>query len=35
MQTVITENQIGLVEALDGSPLDLKDYVAQQATGTR
>lgn len=31
--TVITENQIGLVEALDGSPLDPKDYVAQQATG--
>jgi len=27
--TVINENQIGLVEALDGSPLNPKDYVAE------
>jgi uncharacterized membrane protein YqiK len=26
--TMITENQIGLVEALDGAPLDPRDYVA-------
>ena len=31
--TVITENQIGLVEALDGAPLDPRDYVAAQVTG--
>ena len=31
--TVITENQIGLVEALDGAPLDPRDYVAQAVTG--
>lgn len=31
--TVISENQIGLVEALDGAPLDPKDYVAQPVTG--
>jgi len=31
--TMITENQIGLVEALDGSPLDPKDYVAMPVTG--
>ena len=31
--TVITENQIGLVEALDGAPLDPRDYVAQPAQG--
>src|SRR5215204_451530 len=31
--TVISENQIGLVEALDGAPLDPRDYVAQAATG--
>src|SRR5918911_340475 len=31
--TVISENQIGLVEALDGSPLNPKDYVAAQVEG--
>lgn len=31
--TIISENQIGLVEALDGAPLDPRDYVAQAATG--
>jgi uncharacterized membrane protein YqiK len=31
--TLITENQVGLVEALDGSPLDPKDYVAQPVLG--
>ena len=31
--TVISENQIGLVEALDGAPLDPKDYVATPVTG--
>ena len=31
--TMITENQIGLVEALDGAPLDPKDYVASPVTG--
>jgi uncharacterized membrane protein YqiK len=31
--TMITENQIGLVEALDGAPLDPKDYVAAPVTG--
>lgn len=31
--TVISENQIGLVEALDGAPLDPRDYVAQVVTG--
>lgn len=31
--TVINENQIGLVEALDGAPLDPRDYVAQAVTG--
>ena len=31
--TVITENQIGLVEALDGAPLDPRDYVAQPIPG--
>lgn len=31
--TLITENQVGLVEALDGSPLDPKDYVAQPVEG--
>src|SRR3954463_4508695 len=31
--TVITENQIGLVEALDGAPLDPRDYVATSVTG--
>src|SRR5919112_3483671 len=31
--TVIDENVIGLVEALDGSPLDPRDYVAQAVTG--
>ncbi len=31
--TVISENQIGLVEALDGAQLDPRDYVAQAATG--
>jgi uncharacterized membrane protein YqiK len=31
--TLISENQVGLVEALDGSPLDPRDYVAQQVLG--
>jgi len=31
--TVISENQIGLVEALDGSPLDPRDYVATPVEG--
>jgi uncharacterized membrane protein YqiK len=31
--TVISENQIGLVEALDGSPLDPRDYVANPVDG--
>src|SRR6267142_1558630 len=31
--TVINENQIGLVEALDGSPLNPKDYVAESVAG--
>lgn len=31
--TLISENQIGLVEALDGAPLDPRDYVAQQVEG--
>src|SRR6476659_6508305 len=31
--TVISENQIGLVEALDGAPLDPKDYVATPKEG--
>jgi uncharacterized membrane protein YqiK len=31
--TVITENQVGLVEALDGQPLDPNDYVAQPILG--
>ena len=31
--TVISENQIGLVEALDGAPLDPKDYVATPVQG--
>jgi uncharacterized membrane protein YqiK len=31
--TMITENQIGLVEALDGAPLDPKDYVAAPVAG--
>ncbi|HEX8136320.1 MAG TPA: SPFH domain-containing protein, partial [Pyrinomonadaceae bacterium] len=31
--TVISENQIGLVEALDGAPLDPRDYVAQPVDG--
>lgn len=31
--TVITENQIGLVEALDGAPLDPRNYVAQPVEG--
>jgi uncharacterized membrane protein YqiK len=31
--TLISENQVGLVEALDGSPLDPRDYVAQQVIG--
>ncbi|MEP6849310.1 MAG: SPFH domain-containing protein, partial [Acidobacteriota bacterium] len=31
--TMITENQIGLVEALDGAPLDPRDYVATSVTG--
>ena len=31
--TKISENQIGLVEALDGAPLDQRDYVAQAVTG--
>jgi uncharacterized membrane protein YqiK len=31
--TMITENQIGLVEALDGAPLDPRDYVAAPVNG--
>ncbi len=31
--TVISENSIGLVEALDGAPLDPRDYVATQIDG--
>src|SRR5918993_1453627 len=31
--TAINENNIGLVEALDGAPLDPRDYVAAQVTG--
>jgi uncharacterized membrane protein YqiK len=31
--TLISENQVGLVEALDGSQLDPKDYVAQTISG--
>src|SRR2546421_11043791 len=31
--TVINENQIGLVEALDGSPLNPRDYVAESVAG--
>lgn len=31
--TLIAENQIGLVEALDGSPLNPKDYVATPVEG--
>ncbi|HKP72370.1 MAG TPA: SPFH domain-containing protein, partial [Pyrinomonadaceae bacterium] len=31
--TLISENQIGLVEALDGSPLDPRDYVATPVDG--
>jgi uncharacterized membrane protein YqiK len=31
--TVISENQIGLVEALDGGPLDPRDYVAAPVEG--
>src|SRR5204863_3045965 len=31
--TVINENQIGLVEALDGSPLNAGDYVAESVAG--
>src|SRR5215211_2230851 len=31
--TVINENQIGLVEALDGAPLDPRDYVAESVPG--
>src|SRR5215210_1425748 len=31
--TMISENQIGLVEALDGSPLDPRDYVATPVEG--
>lgn len=31
--TVITENQIGMVEALDGAPLDPRDYVATPVVG--
>jgi uncharacterized membrane protein YqiK len=31
--TVISENQIGLVEALDGAPLDPRDYVASTLDG--
>src|SRR3984893_4884430 len=31
--TVINENQIGLVEALDGSPLNPGDYVAESVVG--
>src|SRR5918997_2595647 len=31
--TIINENQIGLVEALDGAPLDPRDYVATPVQG--
>lgn len=31
--TVINENNIGLVEALDGAPLDPRDYVATEIVG--
>ena len=31
--TIINENQIGLVEALDGAPLDPRDYVATPIEG--
>ncbi len=31
--TVINENQIGLVEALDGGPLNPRDYVAESVSG--
>lgn len=31
--TVINENQVGLVEALDGAPLDPRDYVARPVEG--
>ncbi|HVF50724.1 MAG TPA: SPFH domain-containing protein, partial [Pyrinomonadaceae bacterium] len=31
--TVISENQIGLIEALDGAPLDPRDYVATAVEG--
>ena len=31
--TAISENTVGLVEALDGAPLDPKDYVATQILG--
>ncbi len=31
--TLINENQIGLVEALDGAPLDPRDYVATPVVG--
>jgi uncharacterized membrane protein YqiK len=31
--TVINENQIGLVEALDGAPLNPRDYVAESVEG--
>src|SRR6266403_3999227 len=31
--TVISENQIGLVEALDGAPLNPGDYVAESVSG--
>ncbi len=31
--TIINENGIGLVEALDGAPLDPRDYVATPVTG--
>ena len=31
--TIINENQIGLVEALDGAPLDPRDYVATPVEG--
>lgn len=31
--TVISENQIGLVEALDGAPLNPRDYVAESVAG--
>lgn len=31
--TVINENEIGLVEALDGAPLNPRDYVAESVSG--